>query len=101
MLRKGLFSPVGEESLPTYDSDVALGETPFATQAMSVMERPKDNELVELHCMVPLKGGKMCDQILFKRQVNIPTEPPLCPTHEKFAPAFEWNGTEWVRKPNT
>jgi hypothetical protein len=96
-LRKGLFAFVEEGSLPVSDSDVAFGDTAFATEAMAQMERPKENELVELHCICPLKGGKQCGETLFKRRSQISEDPPLCAQHEKFAPRFAWNGTEWER----
>jgi hypothetical protein len=98
-MRKGLFSFVEEDSLPEPDSEVAFGDTAFANEAISQMERPKDNELVEVHCIIPFTSGKVCNETLFKRRSQIPVEPPLCANHEKYASHFQWDGQEWVRKP--
>jgi hypothetical protein len=95
-LRKGLFSLV-EEGEAFNGHDAVFGETEFEAKAVSQMERPKEKELVPRECIVPLKGGKVCGTQLFTRQSDLSTTPPLCQPHEKFASAFEWDGTEWVR----
>lgn len=96
-VRKGLFSLVEEGDLPDTGTESGFGESEFTAKAVSSMERPKEKELIPKECIVPLKGGKLCGKQLFIRQADIPTKPPLCDAHEKFASAFEWNGTEWVR----
>jgi hypothetical protein len=98
-MMKGLFTLVDSDDVPTHGSGMAWGdqETAFGNEALAQMDRPKENELVELHCIVPMKGGETCGDILFKRRSNIPNDPPLCTQHEKYADRFQWNGTEWQR----